>query len=157
MDGTYAEGTSDAKAWGPLTYSQSNALAITPASLQGKWSSSNSSYAMSFEFDAKGVFTGATSGAQLGLCNLSGSLVQTTPNSSRNMFQLTMSVVNAASGSDTPCRLNVTNAYQGLAAIVLTPVGVFVKDGYYRNIAFHMRTGNNTAFFTNTLRKEIQN
>jgi hypothetical protein len=153
MDGTYSTNGGTPVAWGPLTYSLANALAITPASLQGTWSASGM-YAMSFDVDANGGFSGATSGAQLGVCQLSGSMVQVTPGSAKNMFTLTMTAVNAATGSDSPCRLNTASSYAGLAAIVLTPAGRYQQNGYFRTIAFNAITGDGASLFSGYLTKE---
>lgn len=153
MDGTYAVGTKTPAAWGPLTYSRSNALAVTLADLQGTWSTSGT-YAMSLQFDTNGTFSGTTSGSQLGICQLSGNLVQATPDSAKNMFRLTMNAVNAASGSAINCKLNRLSPYQGLGAIVLTPAGRYEQNGYIRNIVFNARTNDNASFFSIILSKE---
>jgi hypothetical protein len=153
MDGTYSKNDGAPAAWGPLTYSLSNALAITPADLQGTWSASGT-YAMSFAVDANGGFSGVTSGSELGVCQLSGSLIQVTPGSAKNMFTLTMTAANAATGSDKACMLNTASSYAGLAAIVLTPAGIYQQNGYFRTIAFNAMTGNGASLFSGYLTKE---
>jgi len=153
MTGTYSKNGGTSATWGPLTYSQENALAVTTASLQGNWSATNATYGMSLEFDASGVFSGTTSGAQIGTCQLSGSMVQVEPGSSKNMFSLTLTAVNAATGSDKKCSLTTSTSYTGLAGIVLTPAGRFVGNGYFRTIAFNIATAQGSAF-TNYLLKQ---
>jgi hypothetical protein len=158
MQGSYSKDDGRTSSWGPLTYSTANALAVTLANLRGKWSVKNDSinstlYGMSVEFDANGMFTGTTSGAQVGVCKLSGSVVQVEPGTSKNLFYLGMDAVNAAAGAERACQLDTTSTYYGLAAIVLTPAGTYVGNGYFRTFTFHALT-DNIVVFTNHLRKE---
>lgn len=154
MDGTYSENGGASSAWGPLKYSQSNALAITPNSLQGKWSVSDlPRNGMWVEFDSNGVVSGATSGSQFGVCRLSGAAVQVEPGTAKNMFTLTMTAINAASSSEKSCALDTSLPYEGFAGVVLTPAGNYVQNGYFRTFAFHVKTPN-LYLLTNYLRKE---
>lgn len=164
MNGSYTKEGMPSVAWGPLTYSSSNALAITPANLQGKWPV-GSTYGMSLEFDADGTFSGTTSAiGLLGACKLSGSLIQVTPGSAKNMFYLVMGAVDDSANVDTgfsdsslnklfACRLDTVEAYIGLAGIVFTPAGNNPQNGYFRTMAFNTMTEQGYAF-TNYLRKQ---
>ncbi|SCK21911.1 hypothetical protein VAR608DRAFT_1692 [Variovorax sp. HW608] len=154
MQGTYSEDGGASSAWGPLKYSQANALAITLANLQGKWSVADATrYNMSLEFDANGVLSGTTSGPQLGVCSLSGAAVQVEPGTAKNMFYLAMTAVNAATGSERACTLDTSLPFAGLAGVVLTAAGIYPQNGYFRTFAFHVKTPN-LHLLTNYLRKE---
>ncbi|WP_431276017.1 hypothetical protein ACQ858_06995 [Variovorax ureilyticus] len=154
MDGTYSKDGGASSAWGPLKYSQSNALAITPKSLQGKWSVSDlPRNDMWLEFDSNGVFSGASSGSQFGVCKLTGAATQVEPGTAKNMFYLEMTAINAATASEKACTLDTSLPYTGLAGVVLTPAGNYVQNGYFRTFAFHVKTPN-LYLLTNYLRKE---
>ena len=153
MEGTYSVDGRASSAWGPLKYSLSNALAITPESLQGKWSSTETSSGTSFEFDSNGVFSGATSGTQFGVCKLSGVVTQVEPGTAKNMFYLEMTAINAATASEKACTLDTSLPYAGFAGVVLTPAGMYAQNGYFRTFAFNAMT-ENLYLLTSYLRKE---
>ncbi len=154
MQGSYSTNSGSAQDWGTLKYSLSNSLAITPASLQGKWSVTDGS--MSVEFDQDGMMvSGTTSGATFGVCDLSITAAQSAPGTSKNLFSLTMTAVNAATGTAPACKLDTVSPYSGLAAVVLTPAGNYVGNGYFRTFAFNaVSNGNPVHMVTSYLRKE---
>lgn len=134
-------------------YSSANSLAVTPASLAGRWTSVTTNGGMTFEFDQNGaVISGSTSGTSLGTCALTATLEQSEPGTNKNMFSLTMTAQNVATGLATPCKLGTTSAYNGLAAIVLERVGTQEADGYFRTLAFNAVSDSN--MITYYLRKE---
>ena len=138
MDGSYTRGTStstSSSAWGPLTYNRENALAVNQASVVGKWVAGDQS--MAIEVGADGKLTGTTSGSKVGVCNVSGTLLHAAPQTSKNMYAIRFDATNAATGTEKACDLDTTSAYQGLAAIVLSPAGDYVANGYFRSLTLH--------------------
>jgi hypothetical protein len=150
MAGSYSRSTGAPRNLS-ANYANANSLAITPASLQGKWASTDGSIRL--EFDPSGLLiAGTTSGTSFGTCQLSTTLVQSEPGTSKNMFHLTLTAQNVAAGLDTPCKLDTASPYNGLAAIVLEPAGTLVSDGYFRTIAFNAISDG--YMLTGYLRKE---
>ncbi|MBS0453006.1 MAG: hypothetical protein JSS14_17055 [Proteobacteria bacterium] len=83
-----------------LKYDAANALAVTQESMAGTWSTTAvDGLEMSIELDGKGTLTGRTTGFSIGKCSLSGTVVQTEPGTSRNLFNIDFTVINAASGN----------------------------------------------------------
>ena len=154
MDGNYFIDGGRERTWGPLSYSSSNALAVQQKEMSGKWSTSSSSagYDMSFEVDADGNLKGSTSGFLSGECSLSGTLLQTEPPTSHNMFNLKLTATNSATQStDRACTLEQAE-YDGLAAVFMNPVSAYPEEGAYRTLVFH--AGSVTGgFLTNNLRR----
>jgi hypothetical protein len=139
--------------WGRVDYDLSNSLAVTPSSLQGRWRSSNGD--MTLEFDEDGILiSGTTSGTGYGTCTLSGTVQQSSPGTRKNLFRLTLSGQNAATGTEPQCDLRPEDTYTGLGAIILTMTGFFSAPSYYRELAFNMMLPNRRDVFTNYLEKE---
>lgn len=154
MKGEYTAGSSTlASTWGPLKYSAANALAVSQQDMAGKWSvDSGDGLGMSIDIDASGTVTGTTAGREIGVCSLSGTLLQTEPLSLRNMFNLRVKAANAATGTEKACALDEVESYDGLAGVIFVPASVFESDGHFRTLAFHAGTPTG-AFLTNFLRK----
>ena len=87
----------------------------------GTWSNNDSSLGVTVQVDDKGVFTGTTSGAEVGQCTLSGTVALAQPGSAKNMYELKLKAVNAATASKDDCELTLATAgsYVGPAAIGL--------------------------------------
>lgn len=153
MSGTYSVGGRTESRWGPYSYSASNALAVTQQAMAGKWSTtSTDGFGMSIELDDNGNLTGSTAGDKIGVCALSGSLLQTEPSTSRNMFNVKLKASNAATGMDKACVLEQIEDYNGLAGVLMVPVSSFPEEGAYRTLLFHAGTGTG-ALLTNNLRR----
>jgi hypothetical protein len=155
MDGTYSVGGGSSRAFGPLTYSSANALAVNQSSVAGTWvSDASSGIGVSITVDATGAFTGSTSGAQIGVCNVSGTLTLAQPGTAKNAFIATLNAVNAATGNQTACQLQTSPSYVGPSAIVFLPAGNFVGNGYFRSIAMTIRHATTTATLSVLMRKQ---
>ena len=118
-----------------LTYSVANALAVDQTSVSGTWTSTG----ISLVIDSAGTLSGTTSGASLGTCSLTGTAPLTTQNSKKNLYGLSF----VATG--TGCNLTLNSAYTGHAAIEFIPAGTFVNQGYYRGLAFIVKTAGGAA------------
>jgi hypothetical protein len=138
MDGTYARGGGSSSAWGPLEYSHENALAVNQASLVGKWENKDADFGMLIEVDAAGAFAGSTSGKDTGVCKVTGTVVHVQPESSKNIFAVELQATNAATGTEKACGLDTTGVHKGPAAILLSPAGTYVGNGYFRSLVFHV-------------------
>jgi hypothetical protein len=137
MDGTYAEGGGLTKAWGPLTYSAANALAVKQESVTGKWSLEANNLAVTLNVDGAGAFEGTSSGTEFGTCKLTGKVIHAQPDTSKNSYSVQLDAADAATGTEVPCQLDTTSTYFGPAAIALTPAGIYVGNGYFRILTFH--------------------
>ena len=154
MEGTYSIDGGRQRTWGQLRYSASNALAVQQKDMSGTWSATGSAgYDMSIEVDADGKLTGTASGVLSGECSLSGTLVQTEPSTSRNMFNLKLTATNAGTRpGDRACGLQ-QDEYDGLAVVFMNAVSDYPEEGAYRTLVFH--AGSITGgFLTNNLRKQ---
>ena len=105
------------------------------------------------EVDASGTFTGRTTGNKLGMCNLSGKILQTETGTSRNLFNFTFTATNAASGSEKACFVPDGRAFTGLGGVVMVSASAFPEEGAYRTFYFHAAT-ETFAVLTNGLRKQ---
>jgi hypothetical protein len=153
MSGKYSHGVFTDRKWGPLKYSDANALAVTQEAMAGTWSTNSGvGLGMSIAVDASGNLTGNAAGSDSGVCSLSGTLLQTESGTSHNMFNLTLKASNAATGSEKACQLDQVTSYGGLAAVIFVSVSVFPEEGAYRMLGFHAGTDNG-AFLTNFLQK----
>lgn len=155
MDGTYAYGSGGSSAFGPLRYAVENALAVSQDSVAGKWANTDTSFgiSVSIEVNAKGAYTGTTTGAQVGNCSISGTVAQAQPGTSKNMYGLTMQAVNVGTDTQTACQLNTTLPYAGPAVISLVSAGNFDSNGYFRGISFLVKSGAGATLSAN-LRKQ---
>jgi hypothetical protein len=142
MSGTYAYGTHAPSAFGPLYYTTENALAVTQDSVVGKWANTDSNFGvgLSIDVDASGALTGTTAGVQVGSCSISGTLAQAQPGTSKNMYGLKVTAVDANADGKDACKLTTALPYSGPAAIVLLPAGNFDSNGYFRSIFFMVKT-----------------
>ncbi len=156
MDGTYAYGSNGSSAFGPLRYAVENALAVSQDSVVGKWANADTSFGIgiSIEVDAKGAFTGTTSGVQVGSCSISGTVAQAQPGTSKNMYGVTMKAVNTGTDTKTACQLKTMLPYTGPAVISLAPAGNFDSNGYLRGISFLVKSGAGATLSAN-LRKQL--
>ena len=153
MGGRYSIDGGGEDTWGPLSYSASNALAVQQKDMSGTWSTSSSGYDMSIDVDADGNVKGSTTGILSGVCNLSGTLLQTEPTTSRNMFDLKLTATNAATKTgDRACTFDQSAEYDGLAAVFMNAVSAYPEEGAYRTLIFHAGSVNG-GFLTNNLRK----
>lgn len=133
MDGTYSTGGRGSSPWGPLTYAAENALAVNQLSVQGSWQS-DGAVGLSLAVDSQGKFTGTTNGSSVGNCAFTGTLVQQEPGTSKNLFTVHIDVPkDGATQGQMACTLG-TAPLDGLAAIVMTPAGRYVGNGYFRSI-----------------------
>ncbi|MDM0077696.1 hypothetical protein QTH90_25035 [Variovorax sp. J2P1-59] len=157
MDGTYSRGGRSPSAIGPLTYSVANALAVDQASVAGTWAIPDIlGIGMSIVVDETGAFTGSTSGFQIGVCKLSGSLMLAQPGSAKNSYVTTLTAENAATGTEKRCQLLSGMPYVGPSAIVFIPAGKHASNGYFRSVALTIRQDNTKAFVSNYLLKQKQ-
>ena len=153
MSGKYSLGGGREEFWGPLNYSAANALAVTQGDMAGKWTTtSTDGFGMSIEVDAAGNLTGTTAGTTIGTCTVSGTLVQTEPSSSRNMFTVKLKGANAATGAEKACELDQVEEYDGLAGVVMLPASRYPEEGAYRTLVVHAVNAN-IALVTVGLRK----
>ncbi len=135
MDGSYAVDGGSPKAFGPVNYSTANALAVRQESVKGKWANTeSSSIRVSIDVDENGVFTGSTSGSQIGVCGVSGSVKLAAAGTAKNMYVVAATAVNTAGAGQKACALETGAPYVGPAAIVFSPAGNFVGNGYFRAI-----------------------
>ncbi|MDM0104648.1 hypothetical protein QTH97_06880 [Variovorax sp. J22R24] len=154
MDGTYSRRGS-ASAFGPLTYSFANALAVDQTSVAGTWSTPDTlGMGMSIMVDKTGAFAGSTSGSRIGVCKLSGTLLLAEPDSAKNAYATTLNAENAATGTESKCQLLSDMPYVGPSAIVFHPAGRYVTNGYFRTIALTIRQEGTKASMTNYLQKQ---
>jgi hypothetical protein len=155
MDGTYAYGSRESSAFGPLKYAIENALAVSQDSVVGKWANKDTSFGIgiSIEVDAKGAFTGTTTGVQVGNCSISGTVAQAQPGTSKNMYGVTMKAVDAGTDTKTACQLNTAVPYAGPAAITLAPAGNFDSNGYFRGISFLIKSAAGATLSANLLKQ----
>ena len=142
MSGTYTYGTHGPSTFGPMYYAAENALAVTQDSVVGQWANTDSNFGVgvSIDVDATGAFTGTTAGVQVGNCRISGTLAQAQPGTSKNMYGLRFTAVNASDDSKGACKLVTSLPYSGPAAILLMPAGTFDSNGYFRSVVFMART-----------------
>ena len=155
MSGTFSkDGQNLSSPWGPLDYSPANALAVTQEALAGKWrTTANDGLEMSIEIDATGAVTGRTTGSQLGTCTVTGSIRQTEPATSRNLFDVAFTLANAATGTEVACAFAKDGEFIGLGGVVMLAASIFPEEGAYRT--FYFNTAAPTfAVMTNVLRKE---
>lgn len=155
ISGTYAYGSREPSKFGPLGYAAENALAVSQDSVVGKWANTDTTFGISvtIEVDDRGAFTGKTVGLQIGTCSISGTIAQAQPGTSKNMYGLAMSAVNAATDAKDACKLRTDLPYKGPAAIGLVPAGNFDSNGFFRNIMFLIRTSDG-ATLSAGLRKQ---
>lgn len=98
-------------------YDPSNALAVAPSDLQGRWASVN---APDFSVNAAGTLAARTAGALYGECQLAGSLTQSQPGTLKNLFEVTLTAATVAGGT---CNLSTTLPYTGQAYLRVVNVG----------------------------------
>lgn len=153
MNGSYAINGGGTIPWGPLAYSNANALAVTQGSVAGTWANTGSAgVGMSITVDATGAFTGRTSGSRIGVCTVSGWVLLSQAGTAKNLYTVALSAVNAAATGETACELDPI-PYVGQSAIVFSPAGNYVSNGYFRSLSMLMRDANGATFST-TLRKK---
>lgn len=154
MDGSYSTDGGSPTAWGPLRYSSANALAVTQDSVTGTWSNigEKESIGLSITVDATGYFSGRTAGYEIGVCALTGAVGLYQPNSAKNFYALSLNATNAAAAGEKACQLDPA-PYSGPAAIIFSPAGRFVANGYFRNLGLVVRTAR-AATLSASLRKQ---
>jgi hypothetical protein len=114
-----------------MEYNVANALAVTQGSLQGTWVLGNGNgNEARVTIDANGNVAGTSTGTTFGDCVLAGDIKLADPAGSINVFKQTLV------GTGGACRLQAGVPYVGLSAIMFTPAGSFVGNGYYRQIVF---------------------
>lgn len=142
MSGSHAQAGRAPEPFGPYRYAHENALAVSQAGVAGTWTNPPARYGMglSIEVDARGAFTGRTAGAEIGRCQVLGTIEQLQPGSAKNMFRFEL-VATAIAGSEKErCQLPVGEVYGGPAAIVLSAAHGGEGSGLVRNILFLVRT-----------------
>ncbi|WP_244114098.1 hypothetical protein [Burkholderia contaminans] len=121
LSGTISRnGTASNFTW---TYNAANALAVTQDSVVGTWATTNASFAIA----SGGTLTGTLSG-----CNLSGSLLLSTPGSNQNMYDMTVTA-----SASTGCKLPAGVPLSGSAAIMFVPITG--TNGFKRSILYVLR------------------
>jgi hypothetical protein len=135
LTGSYVENHSTVSV--SLNYDAANALAVTQSSVAGTWAQPGSSLTIAND----GTLSGNVNG-----CPISGTLLLTTPSSSKNMF--TMSVT----GTGTTCALTSGGTYSGNAAITFLPITG--SSLYSRSIIFVIRSANNSTIAYGQLTKQ---
>lgn len=153
LSGTYSLGAGGTDVLAYMNYSAANALAVTQDAMAGTWSSTGSNgFNMSVTIDTHGNLTGTTTGTTLGTCALAGTLLQTEPTSSRNMFNVHFTATNAATGTDPVCDLDLVDAYDGLGGVLMVAVSAYPEEGVRRSFLFNAATANG-ALVTSNLHK----
>ena len=99
------------------------------------------------EVSATGVVSGRWTSPSVGDCTLTGTAVQATPASAKNLFAMSLT---AAAGPSAACTLSST-AYAGFAAITFTNIGSVTAPTYVRSVTFLVR--NNASWFSGELPK----
>lgn len=121
LSGTISRnGTASNFTW---TYNAANALAVTQDSVVGTWATTNASFAIA----SGGTLTGTLSG-----CNLTGTLLLSTPGSSQNMYDMTVTA-----SASTGCKLPAGVPLSGSAAIMFVPITG--TNGFQRSILYVLR------------------
>jgi hypothetical protein len=133
-----------------LPYDSANALAVSLPSLSGVWTASfGSKGTLSVSINPDGSFSGqVVSSSSFVICTVSGTVSQKEPGSFKNMFSLSLS----ASGG-LGCPLQIMTTYQGAGAILYSPVGDFVGNGYRRGLTFFAKTPGGTTLVVPFFRK----
>ncbi|KVT96172.1 hypothetical protein WK60_09200 [Burkholderia ubonensis] len=121
LSGTISRGgTASNFTW---TYNAENALSVTQASVVGTWATSNASFAVGTDGTVSGTLSG---------CNLSGTLMLSTPGSNQNMFDMTLSA-----SPSTGCKLPAGVSLSGNAAIMFVPIRG--TNGFQRSLLYAVR------------------
>lgn len=113
-------------------YSVANALAATASDVVGTWSATNLSVSVS----SLGALSGTTSGSDFGVCNLTGTVTQVSPGTSKNMFAVSATPSAASSGT---CLLDTTRPFTGYAAITFANIGSAGSPLYVRSLTVMVR------------------
>lgn len=114
-----------------MDYHVANALAVTQGNLQGTWRYAKANGDdVNLNIDADGVVAGTSTGMTLGDCVLAGTVKLADPAGNINVFKQTLV------GTGGTCKLEVGVTYTGLSAIMFTPAGPYVGNGYYRQLTF---------------------
>jgi len=121
LSGTISRGgTASNFTW---TYNAANALSVTQDSVVGTWATTNASFAI----PSGGSLTGTLSG-----CNLTGTLLLSTPGSNQNMYDMTVTA-----SASTGCKLPAGVPLSGSAAIMFVPIKG--TNGFQRSILYVLR------------------
>ena len=124
--GSYTDnGSTTALSW---IYDAANALAVTQSSVAGTWAETGSSLTIADD----GTLTG-----NLGGCPVSGTLLLTTPSSSKNLYTLSVT------GTSATCTLQSGTTYSGNAAIKFLPISG--SSLYTRSIFYLIKSANNAT------------
>lgn len=120
-----------------LSYDAANALAVTQSSVAGTWAQTGSSVTIAND----GTLSGTLSN-----CPVSGTLLLTTPSSSKNLFTLTVT------GTSASCALASGATYTGNAAIAFLPITSSTL--YSRSIIYIIKSANNSTVAYGQLKKQ---
>ncbi|KVP14658.1 hypothetical protein WJ84_19230 [Burkholderia ubonensis] len=121
LSGTMSQGgTASNFTW---TYNAENALSVTQDSVVGTWATTNASFT---------IGTGGTVSGTLSGCNMSGTLLLSTPGSNQNMYDMTL-----AASASTGCKVPAGVPLSGSAAIMFVPISG--TNGFKRSILYVLR------------------
>ncbi|WP_341272022.1 hypothetical protein [Paraburkholderia ginsengiterrae] len=133
--GSYVyNGNTVSLAW---NYDAANALAVTQSSVAGTWTQTGSSLTIAND----GTLSGTMSN-----CPVSGTLLLTTPSSSKNLFTLTVT------GTSASCALAAGTTYTGNAAIAFLPITGSTL--YSRSIIYLIKSANNATVAYGQVKKQ---
>ncbi|WP_256253136.1 hypothetical protein [Burkholderia ubonensis] len=121
LSGTMSQGgTASNFTW---TYNAANALSVTQDSVAGTWATTNASFT---------IGSGGTVSGTLAGCNMSGTLLLSTPGSNQNMYDMTL-----AASASTGCKVPAGIPLSGSAAIMFVPISG--TNGFKRSILYVLR------------------
>lgn len=119
-----------------MDYDVANALSVTQAGLQGTWQYVKANGdEIKLSIDADGAVAGTSTGPAFGDCVLTGTVKLADPASNINVFKQTLV------GTGGACKLVTGVPYTGLSAVMFTPAGSYVGNGYFRQLTFSGVTG----------------
>ncbi|PAK13870.1 hypothetical protein DF156_19150 [Burkholderia ubonensis] len=104
-------------------YNAENALSVTQDSVVGTWATTNASFT---------IGSGGTVSGTLGGCNMSGTLLLSTPGSNQNMYDMTLTA-----SASTGCKVPAGIPLSGSAAIMFVPISG--TNGFKRSILYVLR------------------
>jgi hypothetical protein len=131
-----------------LSYSISNALAVTLSSVAGTWSNerSNTTFSISVDGDT-GTISGASSYGEYKSCNYTGSIRLREPNSKKNLFDVSLTITNAAEdGTIYGCNFPNNSKVQGFAALHYRNIGTNLSPIYKQTLLMSAYETDKTAF-----------
>ncbi len=115
-----------------LAYSKDNGYAASQSSVAGSWLYNDGRKQFNLTIDNAGIITGTEVDNLGGVCNVSGSILQTESGSQHNMYSVSLSAADGlgVDGSAAFCNLSKVSPYKGLAALQFVKAGLNDSNGY---------------------------